>query len=245
MIIAAAQTRSYDGDVNANIKIHCRFVEEAARYGARFILFPEMSLTGYEKERASELSFSTNDDRLTELQILSVKHNMVIVAGAPLKTRSGLHIGAFIVSPDRPMNIYTKQFLHAGEEQFFTSASDHNPVIICENERLAFAICADITNPVHPANAAANNATLYAAGIFYTPGGISLAYQQLSGYAKIHSMGVLMANYVGNSYKLQSAGQSAYWDCTGQLKGKLNDETEGLLVVDCKDGINESNTIYF
>ena len=43
-----------------------------------------MSITGYEREKASELAFSENDPKLDSLRQLSADKQMIIVAGAPV-----------------------------------------------------------------------------------------------------------------------------------------------------------------
>ncbi len=230
MIIAAAQTKPHNGNIDANINDHLRFIEIAALHGVQLIVFPEMSLTGYERERAVELSFIPDDTRLNVLKELAVLHNMAIIVGAPISISGQLHIGSFIFSPDNTVSIYTKQFLHPGEEIAFSPKVNFNPVIQLAGETISLGICADIVNPLHPGNAAKKRTTLYVASLFYTPGGIAEAYQQLSEYAQTYSMNVLMANYTGTSYNLQSAGQSAFWNSNGALIGKM-DEDSGLLIV--------------
>lgn len=231
MKLAAAQIRSVPQDTDANIRNHIRMIGLAAEQGVSFLLFPEMSLTGYEKELANEMSFTENDPRLTVFKEEAAKHKMTIIIGAPIKMDSELFIGAFVFAADGNSTIYTKQYLHQGEEKFFASGFLHNPLIEWNGKKVSIAICADIVNPLHPEQAAKNKATLYAASIFYTPEGIAEAYDQLSSYAKKYTMQVLMANYAGNSYGLQSAGRSAYWNNEGILMGELNDDEEGLLVI--------------
>ncbi|MDR3681969.1 MAG: carbon-nitrogen hydrolase family protein [Flavipsychrobacter sp.] len=230
MIIAAAQTKPHNGNIEANINDHLRFIEIAALHGVQLIVFPEMSLTGYERERALECYFTPDDTRLNVLKEPAVLHNMVIIAGAPIKIGQQLHVGSFIFSPDNTVSIYTKQFLHPGEEVAFSPNVNFNPVIQLSVETISLAICADIVNPLHPGNAAKKETSLYVASLFYTQGGISEAYQQLSEYAQMYSMNILMANYTGTSYNLQSAGQSAFWNSNGTLVGKI-DEDSGMLVV--------------
>jgi len=232
MIVAAAQTIPFEHNTNANIENHTRFIEAAARHGVQLIVFPEMSLTGYDRERADELSFSAQDQRLEGLKEMAVSHKMIIIAGAPIKVDGQLHIGSFIFSPDNTVSIYTKQLLHKGEEQFFSPNLNFNPVVKSGNEKCSLAICADITNPLHPRNAAANKTTLYAASLFYTPNGIADAYGHLGRYAQKYSMNVLMANYGGPSYNMRSAGRSTFWDNKGNLVGNMANEGEGLLIAD-------------
>ncbi len=240
MKIAAAQTKPADGNIAANISAHCRMAALAAENGARLIVFPEMSLTGYQRELAAGLSFTMHDPRLGEIKSLAADRRIIIAAGAPVSIDGQLHIGTFILQPDNSTLLYTKQFLHAGEEAFFTPNDKYNPTPELEHHKISFAICADITNPQHAANAHSTGADIYVAGLFYTPGGITEAYQQLSGYASKYGMNVLMANYTGGSYKYEAAGQSAFWNREGKLAAQLIEGTEGLLIVDTEnEHINE------
>lgn len=236
MRIAAAQTKPIPHDTDANILRHVQYIDLTAQHGVQLIAFPEMSLTGYELERADEVSFTMDDPRLHSLSERAAQHDMIIIAGAPVRLDSGLHICSFIYLPNKQIALYTKQFLHSGEEVFFSPNHNHNPQIILENERIACAICADITNPLHPANACSSGATLYIPSIFYTPGGIAEAFQQLGEYSKRHAMNILMANFTGESSQYPAAGRSAFWDASGRLVGQLDETTEGLLLAEKASG---------
>ncbi len=233
MIIAAAQIKSTNHDTNANIQCHLSWIEQAAQQHVQLILFPEMSLTGYERALAEVYSFSENDPRLAPFKTASVLHQMIIIVGAPIKIDDQLHIGSFVFLPDNTTTIYTKQFLHLGEEKFFSPNFNFNPIIDLGNEKISIAICADIANHRHFENAHKNKTTLYVASIFYTPNGITEAYEQLSDCAEKYSMNVLMANYAGVSYGLDSAGGSAFWDKAGVLIGAIEGAQEALLIIEC------------
>jgi len=64
MILAAAQTKPTRGDIKENLLDHYRLIELAADHGANLIVFPELSITGYERETAESLSFTIDDSRL-------------------------------------------------------------------------------------------------------------------------------------------------------------------------------------
>jgi predicted amidohydrolase len=65
--LAAAQTIPIRGDVDANVERHLRLVHIAAAEQAQVLVFPELSLTGYELDLAADLAFSQRDPRLTPL----------------------------------------------------------------------------------------------------------------------------------------------------------------------------------
>lgn len=46
--IAAAQSTSVAGDITANMLIHTRFINAAHQAGVALLVFPELSLCGYE-----------------------------------------------------------------------------------------------------------------------------------------------------------------------------------------------------
>jgi len=235
MIIAAAQTKPVKNNTGVNIEDHCRLIELSAQHAVQLIVFPEMSLTGYQRELAAELVFSEDDPKLETLKKMSVLYEMIIIAGAPIKINQQIHIGSFILFPDNTLSIYTKQYLHEGEEHFFSPNFHFNPLTNFENEKIALAICADITNPLHPANANKNKATLYVASLFYTPGGIAAGHENLAFYAKKYSMSVLMSNYGGPSWGLESGGQSAFWNNKGELIGQMKEDAEGLLIAESEN----------
>ncbi len=231
MIIAAAQTKPAGNNTNQNITDHLRLIDMAAEQGAELILFPEMSLTGYQREQAEELCFVEDDPRLDPIKEKANLYKMMIIVGAPIKINEKLHIGAFILLPGNKSHIYTKQFLHGEEENYFSGNNNYNPLVSFNEEQISIAICADITNPVHAHNAAEKKSSLYLAGIFYTPGGISKAYEQLGSYSKNYGMKILMSNYGGPSYNIESAGESASWNENGDLIGKITNHEKEILIV--------------
>jgi predicted amidohydrolase len=232
MILTSAQTSPKRFDINSNLIDHYKLIKLAAKNGADLVLFPELSITGYEREKAKELIFEENDSRLNELRKLSIKNQIIVIAGAPIRIDHDLYIGAFIIKPDDTVSIYTKQFLHTGEDIFYQSSFDYNPVIEIKNERISLAICADINNPKHPENAKKKDISIYLAGIFFEPDDMVRAYKTLSSYAEKYSMNVLMSNYTGQSWGLDGGGKSGFWDYSGNLISNLNETDSGLLLIE-------------
>jgi len=214
---------------------HYELIELSGKNNADLILFPELSITGYERDKAKELVFEQNDSRLNGLRKLSAKNQIIVIAGAPIRIGNDLYIGAFVIKPDNTVSIYTKQFLHTGEDIFYQSSFDYNPVIETKNERISLAICADINNSKHPENASKKDISIYLASIFWEPQDMDRAYKTLSNYAEKYSMNVLMSNYCGPSWELDSGGQSGFWDKNGKLISNLSGADPGLLIVEKND----------
>jgi predicted amidohydrolase len=245
MILAAAQTKPKRGDISSNLLNHYQLIELAAQNGANLIAFPELSITGYERENAESLAFTEDDYRIDHLKELAFRNNIIIIAGAPIQKESQLFIGEFVISPDNSVSIYTKQFLHEGEDQFFQPSFENNPMVRIEDQNISFDICADIDNPQHPENAKKKDTDIYIASIFFSPNGIPNAYRNLQNYAQKHEMNVLMSNFSGESWGSPSAGQSAFWNNKGELIGQMNDSDSGLLLVEKQNDSWSSRIIQF
>lgn len=240
--IAAAQTIPIRGHVNANVEQHVRLVQVAAEEQAQVLVFPELSLTGYELDLANDLAFSQSDPRLAPLVEVASSYSMTLIVGAPARIGSRLHIGAFIVSPDRTVELYTKHHLGA----FSASAScdgivppaeatvfhpgNRNPLIRFGGNTAAVAVCADTGRPSHPQEAADRGARTYLASMFIIPSEFERETSNLRAYAVQHSMTVALANYGGPSGGLASAGGSAIWSERGELLAQLEAIGTGVAV---------------
>jgi predicted amidohydrolase len=163
------------------------------------------------------------------LQQVADAHDIAIVAGAPVETTQGLHIGALCFDPRRPAVTYSKRFLHAGEEQAFAPGVGGDPLAI-HDHTIGIAICAEITHPEHACEAAQRGADIYAASCFITPNGYDYDTGLLAGYAREHRMMVLMANFGNGNDTWQSAGRSAIWSPTGALLIQAPPAGEAILI---------------
>ena len=230
LTIAAGQAISARGDVEANLLEHERLIRLAAEHDARVIVFPELSLTGYELDLARSLAFSENDGRLDSLREAASNHRMIVIVGAPIQCSSGLHLGAFIVHPDGSVGVYTKHHLHPGEEDKVFQPGDRNPLIKLGSRTAAVAICADTTHRSHLRNAAERGADIYLAGVFLTPPGFDPETESLIRRATEDSMTVAIANSGGPASGSESHGNSSVWSATGDLVARIDGQGSGVVI---------------
>jgi predicted amidohydrolase len=216
--IAAAQSHSVTSDVAANVARHCAFIDAAVNAGVSLLVFPELSLTGYDLPALQQLALIQDDTRLAPIGERAVQYAITIVAGAPLRNRAALpFIGAIAFHPDGRRTTYRKHFLHDGEAQFASPGSAISQVIDVRGVPVALAICADTSNQQHPHAAVMAGATLYVAGSVITANGYANEAAMLAGYAKLFSLGILLANHASDTGGNQCAGRSAIWMPDGQL----------------------------
>jgi predicted amidohydrolase len=229
--LAVAQSGSVKGDIAANIRRHEEFIKLAAQHGANLILFPELSLTGYEPEVAGACALKVDDPRLESLKKLAKTYQITVIAGAPIANRAGKpYLGALIID-EKTSACYCKQFLHPGEEAYFAANQDRNAYVIdIQGERIGMAICADTSHAVHIEAAAKQGATIYAAGVLFTEPGYARDAAMLQQYAVRYGMTVVIANHAAPTGKYLPAGGSCIWDQAGKVIIKA-DSGDTLLVV--------------
>ncbi|WP_303920428.1 carbon-nitrogen hydrolase family protein [Draconibacterium sediminis] len=231
MRVAVAQIEAVKGNIEKNVETHLKWIKQAIRNEADMVVFPELSLTGYERELAGELATNQDDKRLDEMQRLSDESCITIGVGLPTRKSDNVFISMIIFQPHTDRITYSKQYLYPPEEPFFTAAK--NPMVLnLETEVVSPAICYEASNDAHWEYASQNNATIYIASVLSSVAGIEAEIKKLSGMAKNKNLVTLMSNYVGRSGGYECAGRSSVWSEKGELMGQLDEKTEGLLLFD-------------
>lgn len=243
MKLCIAQTKPVTGDIPANIHNHEKFVELAVANGAGIIIFPELSITGYEPGLAKQLATAPQDERFNEFQQLSDVKNIIIGIGVPTKNENGICITMVLFHPGKATQTYSKKYLHADEEPFFVSGE--NAVAHIHNHpNIALAICYELSVPAHSADAFKSGAKIYIASVAKTPEGVKKAIDTLSGIAKEYSMTVLLCNAIGPADGGDCGGRSCVLNKEGVLAEHLDDATEGIIIMDTTTGTARTYSLF-
>lgn len=216
------------GNLPQSLADHRRLAQCAVDAGAELLLFPELSLTGYDRGLTPADAIAPTDARLQACQTLADSHGILISVGAPIASSAGLHIGAFNFVPSAGIQVYLKRYLHEGEEVAFT-AGQGGAILTRLGQTVSLAICAEITHPAHAQAAADAGTTLYAASCFITPQGYAHDAGLLQGYARAHGMAILLANYGAPTGGWEAAGRSAIWDKNGNVLAVAPERGEALI----------------
>ncbi|MEO6549219.1 MAG: carbon-nitrogen hydrolase family protein [Ferruginibacter sp.] len=233
MKICVVQSRPVIGDIESNIINHKRLIRLAIDQDAGIVIFPELSLTGYQPQLAKQLAVNEMDNRLNDFQQISDTAKIVIGVGIPVKHNSGVCIGMVIFQPNQSRKVYAKKYLHSDEDPFFVSGENYT---LSGQDKIALAICYELSVPEHSANAFENGAKIYIASVAKPAAGVEKASETLAGIARKYTMTVLMSNCLGDCYDCECSGQSAIWDSKGLLCAQLNNADEGLLILDTGTG---------
>ncbi|ENY75894.1 Nitrilase/cyanide hydratase and apolipoprotein N-acyltransferase [Pseudomonas putida TRO1] len=233
MKLCAVQLASLKGDLPGNLQRHLVCIEQAAALGAELVVFPELSLTGYEPSVARQSALPVTSARLDPLQAACDRLGITVAVGLPLPTPDGIRIGMPIFCPEAPRQAYAKQRLHDDELPYFTPG-DQALLLEVGEHRVAPAICYESMFMAHAAVARERGADLYLVSVAKTAKGIREGYAHYPEVARELGMPVLMANCVGPADTFIGAGGSAAWDSQGHLLASLDDHSEGLIVLDTR-----------
>lgn len=231
MKLCAVQLASRRGDLPGNLERHRYCVEQAIARGAQLVVFPELSLTGYEPTLARQLAQSSNTSLLDPLQALCDRHGIAVAVGLPLLTPSGICIGMPILRPGAAPHLYAKQRLHDDELPFFI-AGEQPLVFALDNQRIAPAICYESMFIEHAEHARSAGADIYVVSVAKTTKGIDEGLRHYPDVARRLGMPVLLANCVGPADTFVGAGHSAAWDPQGNVLASLDEQAQGLVLLD-------------
>ncbi|UZJ58714.1 carbon-nitrogen hydrolase family protein [Pseudomonas sp. KU26590] len=244
LVMCAAQYCSVAGDINVNIDRHLHIMRRAVEHGVQFLLFPELSLTGYEPTLARALAQTPDAECLQPLRELAAQSGMTTVVGLPLRQPGSENIlmGALVLAADGSQSVYTKQHLHPGEEAVF-SAGEGGALVDIGAEQIALSVCADVTQASHAQAAAQAGADVYASSVLISHEGYARDTALLQGYASAHSMGVLMANHGGPSGGWACAGRSAFWSAGGRLVVSAPGTGDCLVIARRRQGVWQGEVV--
>ncbi len=231
MRICVAQTKPVTGDIESNIEHHKKLIDLAILNGADTIIFPELSLTGYEPTLAKTLATHEDDSRFDDFQKIADTQAITIGVGVPLNVDVGICIGMVIFHPHEKRQVYSKKYLHADEMPFFVRGQNVTD-FMAHKPNMALAICYELSVPEHAENAFRQDANVYIASVAKFKNGIEKAQQRLSEIANRYSMTVLMSNCIGISDGGECAGRTSVWQDDGKLVGQLDEVHEGILIFD-------------
>ena len=217
--LAAAQPACTSGDVTSNAHEHARLIRAA---GARLVVFPELSLTGYELDAEA---VSPDDERLGEIVAACRETESVALVGAPVRSDNGRrHIGMLRVSADGAEVAYRKSYL-GGDEPARFAPGDGPVAIDVDGWRIGLGICKDTGVEQHVVDNAALELDLYAAGLVHHPEELELQDERGAGIARACRAYVAFASFAGPTGGGfgRTAGTSTIWAPDGKPLARAGD----------------------
>jgi predicted amidohydrolase len=211
LIIAVAQPPCLPCDVAANAATHAATVRSA---GARVVVFPEMSLTGYEFDAPG---IAVEDPRLVPLLDACVETRTVALVGAPVQGEADtVHIAMLAIDATGVRVAYRKMWLGGAEPDRFSPGLEP-AVLEVDGWQLGLAICKDTGVPQHAADTAILGIDAYVAGVLESAEDAAVVEERAKRVAADHRVWVAIASFAGSTgggYD-RAAGGSGIWSADG------------------------------
>jgi predicted amidohydrolase len=222
LTVSAVQYRALDGGIVPNAMEHVRLIEDAESHGARLVIFPELSLTGYNLPLLEDPEnwLEPDDHRLEGIREICRRTGITAVAGAAYREPAGTRrLASLAIHPEGSTEIAFKTHLHGQEKDIFASG-DGAVLLELDGWRIALAICLDAAVPAHSTDAARAGADAYAVSAVYTEAEAHRLALHLGARAMDNRMFAILANLGGTSMLGPSCGLSGFWGPDGFLMKK-------------------------
>ncbi|MGV3720159.1 MAG: carbon-nitrogen hydrolase family protein [Actinomycetota bacterium] len=224
LLIAVAQPPTVAYDVAANAQAHAAMVRTA---GARVVVFPELSLTGYELDASA---IDADDPRLLPLIEACAGTGSLALVGAPVHGEQGRsHIAMLAVDGGGATIAYRKLWLGTIEAERFTPGCAPT-VLEVGDWRLGLAICKDTGIPQHASDTVALGIDVYVASVLESAEDAARQDERARRVAAEHGVWVAVASFAGSTgggYS-RAAGCSAIWSPKGCVAAQAGPETGAL-----------------
>jgi predicted amidohydrolase len=217
LTISAVQYEALVGGIVPNVEEHVRLIEDAESHGARLVIFPEMSLTGYNLAllAADEAWLGPDDPRLSDLREICRRTGITAVAGAAYREPDGTpRLAGLAIHPGGFTDLGFKTHLQGPEEDLF-SEGDGALLLELDGWTVALAIGADVSVPAHSSEAALAGADIYAVSAVYTVEQDRRLALHLEARVMEHRMFGVLANLGGATPLGHSCGLSGFWGPDG------------------------------
>jgi predicted amidohydrolase len=150
-LTAVCQLRLVVGAADANRAAARDAITRAASEGARLIVLPELTNSGYVfdgPDEARELAERVTGPTVSEWWALAREHDLVIVGGfCELDDAGTVRNSAVLVDAGGPRAVYRKAHLWADERDHFIPGSQPPPVVDTALGRVGLLICYDAEFP--------------------------------------------------------------------------------------------------
>jgi predicted amidohydrolase len=224
LTIAVAQPLCFPYDVAVNAVTHAATVRSA---GARVVVFPELSLTGYELDAPA---ITVEDPRLTPIVEACAETGSLALVGAPVHGEAGRsHIAMVAIEGSGARVAYHKLWLGTTESNRFTPG--RKPAVLdVDGWRLGLAICKDTGIPQHASDTAALGIDAYVAAILESAEEAARQDERARRVATDHQVWVAVASFAGSTGGgyAQAAGCSAIWRSDGVVVTQAGPETGAI-----------------
>ena len=209
--VAVAQPVCVPHDVERNAGAHATLIRRA---GARLVVFPELSMTGYHVDAPP---VGLDDPDLAPVVAACADAGAVALVGAPVACGGDTFLAMLRIDASGASVAYRKRWLSLGEQARFAPGDDPS-LLEVDGWRIGLGICKDTGTAAHVEGMAALGIDLYAAGVLHHQHELDEQDARGTRIARACRSPVAFASFAGRTgegYDV-AAGHSTIWQVDGQ-----------------------------
>ncbi|MBB2899418.1 putative amidohydrolase [Kineococcus radiotolerans] len=214
--IAVAQPACVASDPAANARTHADLVRRAA---SRVVVFPEMSLTGYELQAPV---VDLDDELWRPLVQACAQRGAVALVGAPVADGSGAEFIATVAVSGEGVRVAYRKAWPGSEEAARFSPGPGPAVVQVDGWRIGLGICRDTGVAEHVEATAALGVDVFAAGLADVPEDSAVQRERAERIARACRAHVAFASFAGptgRGYERTAGGSAVYSPAGSVLAG--------------------------
>ena len=222
--VAIAQLNFVVGDIRANTqRIIDTAIQARDELNCRFIIYPELAISGYPPEDLLERKPFVHDCETALQDIADAISGIAVVAGHPQRTDSGLYNAASLIDDGKILGTYHKHHLPnygVFDEKRYFKPGESTCILQIEGVSVGLTICEDVWEQGPVEWAVRDGAQL----IFTLNGSPfdvdKVAYREnevVSRRSQQNQVGIVYVNLVGGQDELVFDGGSLVTDSKGQI----------------------------
>jgi predicted amidohydrolase len=240
--IALAQVDAKLGDVAANLERHLEWIDRARAAGARLLIFPELSLTGYLlQDLVSEVALGPDDPVFARLA--RAAGDMGVVVGAIEESKDhAQYISGYLIENGEIRHVHRKVYLAAYgvfDEARYVGSGQRVRATDSAVGRLGLVICEDAWHPSLVALSLLDGASLLVVQVASPvrdltrgelPANARTWMDTLRTYARLYGTQIAFCNRVGSEDGLVFWGHSCVLGPDGDVVAQASLYDEELVV---------------
>mgnify|MGYP000123760871 CR=1 FL=1 len=223
LVAAAVQPCVADGDVVGNVASHAESILVA---DARLVVFPELSLTGYQLESPP---VDIEGDGVLGLVSVCAETDSVALVGAPVQAAGGRFIAMVRVDGGGASVAYCKTFLGGGEDRYFRPGGGPRAIEV-DGWRVGMGVCRDTGIDEHVRGTAGLGVDVYVCGVVDHEAELAEQQRRARNIAAVCHAPVVMASFAGptGGGYIKTAGRSAIWSADAAVLAAADDGPGGI-----------------
>lgn len=236
MKIALAQINIVFEDKHSNFVTVEEFVRQAAVNDAEFIIFPEMTCTGFTMN--SEKLAEKNDETVQFMKKISKQYHIKICFGQPVSRSGKTYNNLMIIDGEKELLSYDKMHLIGEENNHYVHGDTISSCVISQMTFSAL-ICYDLRFPE-----IFQYASLHSDIIIVIASWPAIRDDHwltlLKARAIENQCYIIGVNRVGKDREHSYLGHSVVYNSYGEMISSLSEEEENIYIEICKDDIKNA-----